>query len=158
MNIDIVSFSPDFLNFIWLGIFIILIIIELLTVGLTTIWFAVGSLAALAANELGAGLIIQLIVFLIVSCLLLVFTRPWALKHINRKRIRTNYEKEIGKVILLTERVDNLKETGKSIVDGQEWTVRSKNDEETFEAGEKVVVSSVSGVKLIVEKCKEDSV
>lgn len=158
MNTDIVTFSPDFLNFIWLGLFIILIIIELLTVGLTTIWFAIGSLAALAANCLGAGLILQLVIFLIVSCLLLVFTRPWALKHVNRKRIRTNYEREIGKVILLTERVDNLKETGKSIVDGQEWTVRSKNDRETFEAGEKAVVTAVSGVKLIVEKCKEDSV
>lgn len=158
MNADIITLSPESLNLIWLILFVVLLVIELLTVGLTTIWFAVGSLAAFLADCLGAGLPVQIIVFLAVSCILLIFTRPWALKHVNRKRIRTNYESEIGKIILITEKVDNLNQTGKSMVDGQEWTVRSRDDSDILEAGTKAKVVGISGVKLIVEKYKEDSV
>ena len=70
---DILALSPSFINLIWIGLFIILILIEIFTVGLTTIWFAIGSLAAAAANTLGANLIIQVIVFLAVSVILLIF-------------------------------------------------------------------------------------
>lgn len=158
MGADFLNISPAMLNLIWLGLFILLLVIEIITVGLTTIWFAAGALAALAANVLGANLIIQIIIFLAVSVVLLIFTRPWAEKHLNRKRVRTNYEREIGKVIRITEKVDNLNQTGKSVVDGQEWTVRSKNDSEIFEAGALARVAAVSGVKLIVEKCEEETV
>ena len=158
MGADFLNISPAMLNLIWLGLFILLLVIEIITVGLTTIWFAAGALAALAANVLGANLIIQIIIFLAVSVVLLIFTRPWAEKHLNRKRVRTNYEREIGNVIRITEKVDNLNQTGKSVVDGQEWTVRSKNDSEIFEAGALVRVAAVSGVKLIVEKCEEETV
>ena len=151
MEADILNISPAMLNLIWLGLFILLLVIEIITVGLTTIWFAAGALAALAANVLGANLIIQIIIFLAVSVVLLIFTRPWAEKHLNRKRVRTNYEREIGKVIRITEKVDNLDQTGKSVVDGQEWTVRSRNDSDIFEAGALARVVAVSGVKLIVE-------
>ena len=158
MEADILNISPAMLNLIWLGLFILLLVIEIITVGLTTIWFAAGALAALAANVLGADLIIQIIIFLAVSVVLLIFTRPWAEKHLNRKRVRTNYEREIGKVIRITEKVDNLDQTGKSVVDGQEWTVRSRNDSDIFEAGALARVVAVSGVKLIVEKCEEETV
>lgn len=157
MNTDIITLSPDSINLIWLILFVVLLVIELFTVGLTTIWFAAGALAALLADYLGAGLPLQIIVFLAVSCILLFFTRPWALKHVNRKRVKTNYESEIGKIILITEKVDNLNQTGKSTVDGQEWTVRSKNDADILEPGTKAKVIDISGVKLIVEKYKEDS-
>ena len=156
MNTDMFILSPTMLNLIWLGLFIILIIIELFTVGLTTIWFAGGSLAALLANILGADIPIQVLVFLAVSCILLIFTRPWAVRHLNKKRVKTNYESEIGKVIKLTERVDNINQTGKSVVNGQEWTVRSKDDGEILEEGTPAKVVAVSGVKLIVEKYKEE--
>ena len=83
MGADILNISPAMLNLIWLGLFILLLVIEIITVGLTTIWFAAGALAALAANVLGANLIIQIIIFLAVSVVLLIFTRPWAEKHLN---------------------------------------------------------------------------
>lgn len=111
---------------IWLGLFIILIVIEIITVGLTTIWFAGGSLAAMLAALLGAGAPVQILVFLAVSCVLLIFTRPWAVKHLNRKRVKTNYESEIGKVIKLTETVNNLDQTGKSTVNGQSGPCAAK--------------------------------
>lgn len=141
---------------IWLGLFIILIVIELITVGLTTIWFAGGALATMLTAIFGAGPLIQILVFLVISCVLLVFTRPWAVKHLNRKRVKTNYESEIGRIIKLTEKVDNLNQTGKSTVNGQEWTVRSKDDREILEAGALAKVVAVSGVKLIVEKYEEE--
>ena len=157
METEILTLSTSTVNLIWFGLFLILIIIEVLTVGLTTIWFALGSLAAMAANTLGAGLIVQLIVFLAVSVILLVLTRPWALKHLNRKRIRTNYESRIGEIIRITERVDNLSQTGKSVVDGQEWTVRSSDDGVILEEGSLAKVTAVSGVKLIAEKYEEET-
>lgn len=157
MDADILTLSASTLNLIWIGLFIILIIIEVFTVGLTTIWFAIGALAAAAANTLGADLLIQIIVFLAVSIVLLVFTRPWAAKHLNRNRLKTNYESKIGEIIKITERVDNLRQTGRSIVDGQEWTVRSKDNNVILEKDELAKVISVSGVKLIVEKYEEET-
>ena len=158
MGTDILMISPSMLNLIWLGLFIVLLIIELFTVGLTTIWFGIGALAALASNIFGADLIVQIIVFLAVSIVLLIFTRPLAEKHLNRNRVRTNYESEIGKVIRITEKVDNLNQTGRSVVDGQEWTVRAEKDREIFEEGSLARVVAVSGVKLIVEIYEEEAV
>ena len=151
---DFIS-STAGMNLIWLILFIVLLVIEIFTVGLTTIWFAGGALAAMAVNTLGAGFSGQMAAFLIVSCALLAFTRPWAMKYVNKKRIKTNYVCMIGKVIKITERVDNLNQTGKSVVDGQEWTVRTKNEREILEKGEVAKVVEVSGVKLMVEKCEE---
>ena len=154
MEADILALSPAMLNLIWIGLFIILLIIEVFTVGLTTIWFAIGALAAAGVNTLGANLIIQVIVFLAVSIMLMIFTRPWAAKHLNKNRLNTNYESKIGEIIKITERVDNLRQTGRSIVDGQEWTVRSQDNNVILEKDELAKVISVSGVKLIVEKYK----
>lgn len=156
MASDVMTFFPSQLTLAWLGLFVVLILIELFTVGLTTIWFAAGALAGMAANLLGANLPVQIIVFLAVSCVLLIFTRPWAMKHLNQKRTKTNYESQIGKVILITEKVDNLAQTGKSVVDGQEWTVRTRNKKEVLEKGSLAKVMDVSGVKLMVEKYEED--
>ena len=103
MEADILALSPAMLNLIWIGLFIILLIIEVFTVGLTTIWFAIGALAAAGANTLGANLTIQIIVFLAVSIVLMIFTRPWAAKHLNKNRLKTNYESKIGEVIKITE-------------------------------------------------------
>ena len=156
MEADILTLSPSMLNLIWIGLFIILLLIEIFTVGLTTIWFAIGALAAAGVNTLGADLIIQIIVFLAVSVILMIFTRPWAARHLNQNRLKTNYESKIGEIIKITERVDNLKQTGKSIVDGHEWTVRSQNNNEILEKDELAKVIAVSGVKLIVEKYEEE--
>lgn len=156
MNMEILRSFTENTWLIWLGLFIILIVIELITVGLTTIWFAGGALAAILADILGAGVLAQILIFLAVSCILLFFTRPWAIKHLNQKRVRTNYEGEIGKIIKLTEKVDNRNQTGKSVIDGREWTVRSRDGREILEAGSLAKVLAVSGVKLIVEKYEEE--
>lgn len=140
----------------WLAVMIVLIVIEIITVGLTTIWFAGGALVAMFVSALGGGMMLQIIVFLIVSFALLIFTRPFAIKYIKKNRVKTNYEGIIGKVVRITQDVDNIKETGCAIVNGQEWTVRAADNENKIAAGSLAKVVNISGVKLIVEKYEEE--
>ena len=143
---------------VWLAVMVILILIEIVTIGLTTIWFAVGSLAAACVAGLGGGTLLQIIVFLIVSFGMLVFTRPFAMKYINTTRVKTNYEGIIGKIIRITEDVDNINETGCAVVNGTEWTVRATSDTDKIKVGSLAKVVNISGVKLIVEKYEEENV
>ena len=143
---------------IWLALVIVLIVIEIFTVGLTTIWFAGGALAAIVINLLGLGMVWQIIVFLVVSGVLLFFTRPWALKYINSNRVKTNYEGVIGKVIRITDHtfVINMNQTGKAVVNGQEWSVRSEQDKVILGEGTLAKVVKIEGVKLIVRVYEEE--
>lgn len=141
--------------FIWLGLLIVFLIIEIITVGLTTIWMAGGTLVALFLCLAGFNLWCQIISFLIVSFILLLFTRPFAMKYINCHHEKTNYEQIIGKVVKITKKVDNLEETGATVVNGLEWTARTKNTGEILNPGDLAKVVEISGVKLIVEKYQE---
>lgn len=142
--------------FIWLGLLIVFLVIEIATVGLTSIWLAGGALAALILNIAGLNIWWQSGAFIVVSFLLLVFTRPFAVKYINSNHEKTNYEGIIGKVVRITEKVDNINGTGTAVVNGLEWSTRTETDEETLEPGELAKVVSISGVKLIVKKYEED--
>lgn len=136
--------------YIWLGLIILFLIIEIITVGLTTIWFAGGALVALLAGCLGLGIVGQVILFLVVSFVLLLFTRPVAVKYINPRRTRTNYEEAIGQEIRVIETIDNRMGTGKALLNGIEWTARSEKEDTVIPADTIVTVVAVSGVKLIV--------
>ena len=135
---------------VWLGIIILLLIIEAVTVGLTTIWFAAGALVALIAGVLGLGVIGQIFLFLAVSLLLLFFTRPLVVKYMNPHKVRTNYEGAVDKTVKITERVDNINGMGKAILNGQEWTVRMQEEYNGLAEGELAKVVAVEGVKLIL--------
>ncbi|NBH98861.1 NfeD family protein [Hominisplanchenecus murintestinalis] len=136
----------------WLVLLVVLLVIELATLGLTTIWFAGGAAAAFVASILGAGLVVQIVVFLAVSILLLVFTRPFAAKYINKNRVRTNVDSLLGQKAVVTQDIDNLAGTGEARVDGKVWMARTENDGEQIVCGTTVTILGVSGVKLIVEK------
>jgi membrane protein implicated in regulation of membrane protease activity len=140
----------------WLAAMIILILIEIPTVGLTTIWFAIGALVAVIASAVGFGFGVQVVLFIVVSLGMLIFTRPWAMKYINANRTKTNYEGIIGKVVRITQDVDNISETGCAVVNGQEWTVRANADTTKILSGSLAKVVDIRGVKLIVEEFKED--
>ena len=133
----------------WLIILALLIFIEIITLGLTTIWFAGGALVAFIVSLFFDNLLVEIILFLIVSLLLLFFTRPFIMRHFNPKRIKTNYEGLVGKEALVTITIDNIMAEGQVIVDGQEWTARSAKGD-IIEKGTKVTVQDISGVKLIV--------
>lgn len=141
----------------WLAAMVIFIIIEIATVGLTTIWFAIGALCAIIVAALGGGTLIQITVFLIISLGMLIFTRPFAMRYINAARVKTNYEELIGKVVRITQDVDNINATGCANVNGQDWTVRSENNEQKIPAGSLAKIINISGVKLIVEKVEEET-
>ena len=140
---------------VWLAAMIILIIIEIVTVGLTTIWFAIGALVAIIVSMLGGGLILQMTVFLLISLGMLIFTRPLAVRYINNTRTRTNYDGIIGKVVRITQDVDNIAVKGCAVVNGQEWTVRAADDQNKIAAGSLAKVVDIRGVRLIVEKYEE---
>ncbi len=134
----------------WLALTVVLIIIELATMGLTTIWFAGGAAAAFAVSLAGGGLMVQIAVFLVVSIILLVFTRPFAAKYINKGHVKTNVDSLIGQTAVVTEDIDNLGASGEARVGGKIWMARTEKDGEHIPAGTIVTIQSVSGVKLIV--------
>lgn len=136
---------------VWLVISAVLIVAEMISMGLTTVWFAIGALAAALAEYLGAGYGIQLIVFASVSLVLLFTTAPLARKHLIKNPEKTNVEGLIGQCGMVVTTIDNDKSQGVVSLNGMEWTARSQNDE-TIEKGSKVSVVSISGVKVIVKK------
>lgn len=141
--------------FIWLAAVILFLVVEISTVTLTSIWFAAGALAAMLVAMFSGNLIVQIIAFLIVAFGLLYATKPWAKKFIDTKKESTNADRAIGQEVRVIERVSNLDQTGKAIVRGMEWTVRTEDDNITIEQGELVRILRISGVKLIVERVEE---
>ena len=135
--------QDSYITVAWLVLLVVLLVIEIITVGLTTIWGAGGALAALILNILDVPFAGQVVAFFIVTILLLVFTRPFAMRFINTRRLKTNYE-------------DNIGQTGMAVVNGTEWTVRSEQDNVILEPGTLAKVVNISGVKLIVKKYEED--
>ncbi len=138
----------------WLIGIVILLVIELLTMGLTTIWFAGGAFIAFVISLLGGGQMLQIIVFLAVSFLLLFFTRPIAAKYFNKQRAKTNADSLIGREAKVTKKIDNFNQQGVVVINGVEWSARTADDS-VIEEGNKVEIQKIAGVKLIV-KLKEE--
>ena len=136
----------------WLLLTAALLVIEALTAGLTTIWFAGGSVVALILAFLGAPLWLQTGAFAAVSLILLLVTRPLVLKYMKKGRGATSLDRMIGQEVLVTEKIDNLRGTGEVQVDGQYWTARSVDNDHIIEKGEIAMIRSIQGVKLIVGK------
>lgn len=136
----------------WLIILAILIVIEILTLGLTTIWFAGGALVSFILSLFMDSFVFELGVGLLVSFFLLFYTRPIAKKFLNKGIVKTNYESLIGRDGRVTERVNNLESKGTVNLGGQLWSARSEDENEIIEVDTIVKVKSIQGVKLIVSK------
>lgn len=136
----------------WLILFVVLLIIEIFTMGLTTIWFAGGALVALILAFVGFTLPVQIIAFLLVSVLLVVLTRPIAVKYFNREREKTNAESLIGQKAVVIEQIDTLHGQGRVEVNGMEWSAKTDEIKEIIEVGEVVMIEGIQGVKLIIRK------
>lgn len=134
---------------LWLVALIIFVAIEIATVGLTTIWFAGGALVAEIAELMSAPFWLQVVLFFAVSIALLIFTRPLAMKYINKNQTKTNVDSLIGRQAVVTEDIDNIRGHGKALVQGMTWTARAKDDT-LISANEIVNIEAVDGVKLIV--------
>lgn len=139
---------------IWLIVFVVCIVAEIISMGLTTIWFAGGALVAAVIAAIGAPLWMQITVFAVVSLVLLYFTRPVAVKYFNKDRVKTNAESLVGKQAIVISEIDNLQGIGQVTVGGQEWSARTMDEGITLPVGSVVVIRAISGVKLMVEEKK----
>ena len=135
---------------IWLVLLIVFIAVEAATLGLASIWFAGGALIALIVAALKGPVWLQLVLFLITALVLLIFTRPVAVKYFNKDRVKTNVSSIIGKQGIVTAEIDNLQATGKVTIGGQEWTARSIEEGIMIPEGAVIEVEAVNGVKVLV--------
>lgn len=130
---------------------VVFAIFEAVTVQLVSIWFAGGALLAWVAGIIGLGIWVQTAVFIITSALLLLLTRPLVKRLLKKRDTSTNLDRIIGKNIIVSERVDNYAPSGKAIINGVSWSLRS-DDDSVIDVGEHVTVERIEGVHLIVKR------
>lgn len=135
----------------WLVIFVVLLIIELFTVNLVSIWFAIGALVAAVVSYFIDSMMIQIAVFIIVSTISLLLTNKFVEKLRKGKVVATNLDRVIGKVGIVTEEITKI-EPGEVKVDGKRWSAISTKK---IKVGRKVEVLSIDGVKLHVKEMEE---
>jgi len=141
------SISPQWL---WVALVIIFALIEIFTLGLTTVWFAIAALVMVFLSFLKISLSVQVLIFLAISALLLVFTRPIAVKKFRMGRVKTNVDSLVGKSALVTRAIGEF-EKGEVKVSGQAWSAHAE-DNSAIAEGTKCEVLRVEGVQLIVKK------
>ena len=140
----------------WIAALIVFVVAEAVSVGLVSIWFALGSVAALICAMLHGPVWLQILWFVAISAVTLYFTRPLVKKYVNAKSVATNADRNIGRHAVVTERIDNLSATGAVQLDGVAWTARSVRDDAPIEKGVTVTVREIRGVKLVVEPAEAD--
>lgn len=134
---------------VWGAATVVLLLVELATYGLTSIWLAIGAACAFLAALLGAPLWLQILWFVLISAVTLLLTRPLAMKYVNNRAQPTNADRVIGAEAVVREAIDNDEGAGAVYADGKVWSARSAGGE-PIPAGTRVRVRSIEGVKLIV--------
>lgn len=140
---------------VWLVLLILFAAAEAATVGLTSVWFAIGSLGALICALLGGSIWLQIGIFIVLSVVCLVALRPLAKKYLNNRVEPTNADRVIGQEAKVTQAIDNIQGTGAVTIGGVTWTARSEHDT-PIPAGAMVRVLRIEGVKVMVETIKEE--
>lgn len=140
---------------IWLAAVVVFAVAEMATTSLTTIWFAGGALVAFIMSLFDAPLWAEIVAFLVVSVVMLIFTRPVLTKVFKTGEVKTNVEGLIGTRAKVIVSIDNSQEIGYAVVNGQEWTARSADDD-IIPENEIVEVVGISGVKLIVRRINKE--
>ena len=139
---------------VWLGLLILFAAGEAVSVGLTSIWFAAGSLAALVCALLNGPLWLQITLFIVVSVLCLLAARPLAKRYLNGKVQPTNMDRILGKEAQVTEDIDNIQGRGAVTIGGITWSARSHSGD-PIPAGQLVRVLRIEGVKVFVEPVRD---
>ena len=135
--------------YVWLGLIVAFIALEAATVNLVSIWFIGGAVAGLVSALLGAAELLQWAVFIGVSAILLALLRPVLKKYLRVKPTKTNADRLVGQEALVTEQIDNLRETGAIRVNGVLWTAKSTDDSQ-ISPGARVVIERIEGAKVYV--------
>ncbi len=133
----------------WLVLLVVFLLAETQTVTLISTWFAVGSLAALVANLLGADIWLQVVLFLAISGVCLALLRPIARKYFTPKLTRTNVDAIVGKTCKVVATINNDAACGQIRIGDVEWTARSTTGE-PIPVDTQVKIDRVEGVKAYV--------
>ena len=137
------------MTIVWTAAIILFGVVEAMTAGLVSIWFVAGALVALVAAFVDASLVVQVVLFLVVSAAALAVTRPLLKKITAANAVPTNADRVLGELAKVTETIDNENSTGAVYVDGKTWTARSADDS-VIPAGSRVKFENMQGVKLLV--------
>ena len=141
---------------IWIAVIIVAIVVEVASMQLLSIWFAIGGLAALITSFFTDSVVVQMIVFVVFSAISLALIFPAVRKSLKKETVKTNADRYIGKLAVVTEDISNIDARGQVKVDNQIWSARSEGNED-IPAGTKVNVLRIEGVKLIVSVAEPNS-
>ena len=136
---------------IWLVIMVVMLIIEAIIPGLVTIWFALGALVSMICAFAGTPLWLQTLLFVLVSFVTLILTRPLAQKYVMNKAQPTNADMIIGKECIVKEEINNILGSGTVVAGGKTWTAVSFDDDTVIMPGTRAVVTEIRGVKAVVK-------
>lgn len=142
------------LKMLWFVLLLLFSIGEAVTVGLTSVWFAVGALGALLCALAGGNAWVQIVVFVALSAVSLALVRPLAKKFLTPSYSATNADRVIGREAVVTQTIDNLRGQGQVSIAGQIWTARSEGDAPIAE-GAAVQVLRIEGVKVLVKPLEQ---
>lgn len=146
----IITVLGNNLPWVWVAITVICIVIETMTFALTTIWFAISAFVMVFLAFTPIPFPVQLLIFVALSMILLIFTRPVLQKKLDQKKIATNYERIIGQIAVVTKKITAL-DKGAIKINGMEWTAAIKEDN-VLEEGSKCVIEEIAGVTAFVKK------
>ena len=147
---SIISVIRDNLPWFWVAVTIICVVIESLTLALTTIWFGISAFVLVFLAFTPLPFVAQVFIFVALALVLLIFTRPVVKKKLSQKQIATNYERVIGQIAVVTKKITAL-DKGAVKINGMEWTAAVKEDI-THEEGSKCIIDEIAGVTVYVNK------
>ena len=147
---SIVQVLSNNLPWVWVAVTIICVVIESLTLALTTIWFGISGFVMVFLAFTPLPFVAQLFLFVVIALLLLIFTRPFVKKKLSQKQIATNYERIIGQIAVVTKKITAL-DKGAVRINGMEWTAAVKKDI-TLEKGSKCIIEEIAGVTAYVKE------
>ena len=147
---SIISVLADNLPWVWVAVTIICVVIESLTLSLTTIWFGISAFVMVFLAFTPLPFPAQLFIFVVLALVLLIFTRPVVKQKLNQKKIATNYERIIGQIAVVTRKITAL-DKGSVKINGMEWTAAVREDI-VLEEGSKCIIEEIAGVTVYVKE------
>ena len=146
---SIIQVLSDNLPWVWVAVTIICVVIESLTLALTTIWFGISAFVLVFLAFTPLPFVAQVFIFVVLALVLLIFTRPIVKKKLSQKQIATNYERVIGQIAVVTKKITAL-DKGAIKINGMEWTAAVKEDI-VLEKGSKCIIEEIAGVTAYVK-------
>lgn len=147
---SILTILENNLPWFWVAITVICVVIETMTLALTTIWFGISAFVMVFLAFMPIPFAIQLFIFVVLSLILLIFTRPLVQKKLSQKKITTNYERVIGQIAVVTKKITAI-DKGAIKINGMEWTAAVRENI-TLEKGSKCVIEEIAGVTAYVKQ------